>query len=216
LTLFPYTTLFRSPSGRLIYPHKKNGTIRSCPAISDAVNFGYIVFNPVDIYINAEDEDIITWQVPEIDLSIFDDGDNSTFINYHNRDQFYEYTIPNNFHKTIIKINTLWGIKTEKGYSVWITHPINRNDLPFKVYDAIIDTDNFPSYFPYSFAIQKGFKGVIKAGTPLFQVIPFKREDFSSSTVDKNAKEVYDLLNQALSRFTNSYKKIFWKRKSFK
>lgn len=206
---------YHDASGQLIYPHKKAATIRSCPAISDSVNFGYIVYSPVDIYIDAEREDVISWQTPDIDLSILDDQDNSTFINFHNRDQFREHTIPKGFHQTVMKINTLWGIKTDPGYSVWITHPINRNDLPLKVYDAVIDTDVFPLYFPYSFLVKDGFKGVIKAGTPLIQVIPFRREDFSISISEKNKEEIYNNLNQSLSRFTNSYKKLFWKRKNF-
>ena len=87
--------------------------------------------------------------------------------------------------------------------------------MPFRIFDAIVDTDVYPARFPYAFLIKNDFKGIIKAGTPLIQVIPFKREDFISEIIDANYEEIKTQQNVAFSRFSGAYRKLFWKRKKF-
>lgn len=199
------------PSGLV---HRDRGTIRSCPAVNDALNFGYTLFNPMDIFIDTTDEKTILWYVPEINLSVTGSDENS-YVGFHLDDQLPEFNNDPSFHKHVIKINTFFGIKTDPGYSCWITHPIERNELPFRIIDAIIDTDKYASRFPYSFFIKKNFKGVIKAGTPLIQVIPFKREDFSMSIIDKDNDDILKTDTALKINFNNGYKKLFWTRKKF-
>jgi hypothetical protein len=60
-------------------------------------------------------------------------------------------------------------------------------------------------------------------GTPIAQVIPFKREKWSSLVVDgdQNSGNIIednqDLLNSRLAKvFSGAYKKFFWNKKEFK
>jgi hypothetical protein len=78
-----------------------------------------------------------------------------------------------------------------------------------------VDTDKWPQRFPYTFFIKEGFSGTIHAGTPLLQVIPFKRENFESEIIDLELKDVERLRQISVSRFSNAYKKLFWTRKKF-
>jgi hypothetical protein len=197
------------------YPRKDFANIKACPVVDDSINFGYILYFPVDVFIDATDSENIYWNLPDVDLSVFDDGDQGTFINYHSPSQLEGYPHDKNYHKVPIKINTLWGIKTEPGYSVWITTPILRPDLPFKIIDAVVDTDSITTIFAYSFFIKNNFKGVIKSGTPFIQVIPFKREDFQKNIREKDYEELNKSRNSTLGFFTGGYRKIHWKRKKF-
>lgn len=82
-----------------------------------------------------------------------------------------------------IKFNNVWSIRAPEGYALLFTHPFNRLDLPFVTLTGLIDSDVFfdtPVHFP---AIWRDleFSGTIRAGTPIAQVIPFKREQWSAA-----------------------------------
>lgn len=199
-----------------LFPNRNNATIRSCPAINDAFNFGYTVFTPIDIFIDSTQSDEIFWDIPiNIEYLDFENKITEPFVSFISGDAVDIYNRSNDYHRFIGKMNTFWGIKTDPGYSIWITTPIGRDDLPFKIFDTVIDSDNLAAIAPYSFLIKRGFKGIIKAGTPFIQVIPFKREDFVSEIVERDSdleKRNFLKLN---TTFINSYKKNFWNRKKF-
>jgi hypothetical protein len=115
----------------------------------------------------------------------------------------------------------LWAIKTPPGYSTMFIHPQLSMDSPLWAFPGIIDTDTFIVDGHFSFLVDKTFKGVIKQGTPLVQVIPFKREDWSSWTGEEIASEVSSkaLNTQRLklrSNFVNAYKNKFRFKKEYK
>jgi hypothetical protein len=190
-------------------------TIRHCPAVNDSANFGYTVYLPFDIFIDATNESQIDSYLPEINVSFFGEQGNINLASHQHPISFQNYVDLDVYHPMSIKINTLWGIKTDPGYSVWITSPFINTKSPFKVVDAIVDTDRFISCYPYQTLIKKGFCGTIKEGTPFLQVIPFKREEFSSVVLEKEFKEIKKQNRKIHAGFKNSYKRFFWSRKRF-
>lgn len=78
--------------------------------------------------------------------------------------------------------------QTPPGYSLLVTHPFNRFDLPFLTMSGIIDSDYVAPDGNLPFYLNEDFEGVIEAGTPIFQVLPFKRENWSSEE-DTSLKE---------------------------
>jgi hypothetical protein len=95
-------------------------------------------------------------------------------------------------------------------------HPLNRVDLPFITISGIIDFDksihapigNIP------FFIKKGFTGTIPAGTPMFQMIPFKREDWKSENQTYSDIFWQKKLNERKG-IADIYKKKVWQKKSY-
>ena len=83
---------------------------------------------------------------------------------------------------------------------------------------GLIDTDGYPSDGHLSFIVEKDFKGVIKQGTPLIQVIPFKREDWKMEAVDAEESELFLKKHRMSLRstFSNGYKNKFRSPKEFK
>jgi len=72
-------------------------------------------------------------------------------------------------------------------------------ELPFQLLDSVIDKDIF----------------ILEKGTPICQVIPFKREDWKSEKVEFNENE--NLKNGFLlkSKIVRSYKQQFWQKKTY-
>jgi len=42
-----------------------------------------------------------------------------------------------------IKFNSFWTIELEPGWSLFATHPINRDELPFRLISGLVDADRF-------------------------------------------------------------------------
>jgi hypothetical protein len=88
--------------------------------------------------------------------------------------------IPDGFSSDGHSWNTKNIIDIPEGYKALITHPLNRYDLPFITLSAVISggfilqTGNVP------FFLKEDFEGTIPAGTPIFQIILFKDEDWVS------------------------------------
>jgi hypothetical protein len=107
-----------------------------------------------------------------------------------------------------------YSIKTPPGYSVLITHPLNRFDLPFTTLSGISDADSFMPPGNLPFYLQEDFEGIIPAGTPIFQIIPIKRENWTSSL----NKDLYELGQKRIWKslaHTGFYKDNLWTKKNF-
>jgi hypothetical protein len=109
-----------------------------------------------------------------------------------------------------------WCIKTPKGYSSVFTHPINRPDLPFYTLGGVIDTDKWGEAGSHPFLLKKGWEGIIPAGTPIIQIIPFKREGWVNK-VNRLMSGEYIKKIFLRDRYLKDFYKIFaWSSKSYK
>lgn len=89
-----------------------------------------------------------------------------------------EMPVPHGHYQAHFGWQMYWGIQLPEGWSALITHPINRFDLPFTTVSGLADYDVYPLPGNVSFHIKDNFEGVIPAGTPLFSIIPIKRENW--------------------------------------
>lgn len=128
-----------------------------------------------------------------------------------------DMAIPDNVYPVQFGIKMNWYYETPPGYSLLFTHPFNRPELPFYVPSGIVDSDiwGLPIFIP--FFIKRGFEGVIKAGTPLIQMLPIKREawsieiDSSKESIERNKIRE----EKRRSHITAHYKKTTWQRKQY-
>jgi len=111
----------------------------------------------------------------------------------HPVDQLGDMPFSPEFSKYAYKWDNPYTIKTPPGYSVMFSHPVNMPYLPFYTLSGVVDTDNYfqPVLFP--FIAKNNFNGVLPAGTPIVQVIPFKRDDWKSEVYDKGMSPKYTL-----------------------
>lgn len=182
-----------------------NTTIKACAPFLDPYMTGYIQETWCDILVerNTTTGDIVYRysMKPEI-------IDHRTNKNYFEISDAYE-NIEFVWHQP-------WIPKLPKGYSMLYTHPLNHYNLPFLSLSGIIDNDVFfiESGANYPFYLKKGFTGLIPAGTPMFQMIPIKRDKWES-TKEKLNEDFKILSSITLSKFYGYYKKVFWTPKSY-
>ena len=79
-----------------------------------------------------------------------------------------------------MKFHNYWTIRTPKGWSCLFLPPINRPNGVIEVLSGLVDTDSYrtPVNFPFV-AIAPDGVYTLKKGTPLVQVIPFRRSDIA-------------------------------------
>ncbi len=190
-----------------------NSTIKKCMPVFDTLTAGYILKIPSDVTVfqsreNPGDEDYKTHFAWTAECP----------IESHNIQQVEGYPHSGVHLKGLPKFINPWIIKTPPGYSCLFTTPMHRG-LPFTIMPGIVDTDTFehPVNFPFQMN-EKGFEGVFKTGTPMVQVIPFKRDEFISEVYmsDEDYKEKYKDSTVNTTHFEDSYKKSFWHKKIFR
>jgi hypothetical protein len=190
------------------------GTIKRCMPIFDAMTAGYLLYFPMDVYVDATDPQKLTWSAPNPMLK-----HSSEMFAVHAELQYDQYPVDRDiWHPQLFRILPFWSAVTEKGFSTLIIHPLHREAEVFKTVSGLIDTDNFSSDGHFSMHIKKGFKGIIKQGTPFAQMIPIKRESWKME-VANDIESTEFLLKQRLSvrsKFRHSYKEKFWNKKEYK
>jgi len=176
-----------------------NTTIKACMPVFDVMTAGYIITTPADIHVAMNDDGL-----PSFSWSI----NNYTCIESHALTQYDKYNTPKEFYEIGYKFINPWLIQTPKGYSSLFVSPFFRDDLPFQCLPAIVDTDNHPIAVNFPFFMRKDFEGVIPMGTPIIQIIPFKRDswDHKVNAYDPNFRKIW---NKAERKIGNRYKTFF-------
>jgi hypothetical protein len=101
------------------------------------------------------------------------------------------------------KFHNYWTIRTPPGWSCLFVPPLNRPNPVFEVVAGIVDTDTYASliHFPF-FATGKDGIHALEKGTPIVQVIPFKRADTHLPAVIKVETQAEAAVRQRIFRNT--------------
>ena len=161
-----------------------SSTVKKCPPFIDAMTFGFLL--PLACDLRVEDG-TFSWdgsppparsRATRARRSIFTTTVQVAGTPYFADDRF------------IIKFNNFWTIESPPGYSLLITHPINRDDLPFTTLTGLVDADlyrdnfiNFPAWWR-----DETFEGVLPKGTPVAQCIPVKRDLWDARVRDDHGR----------------------------
>ena len=78
------------------------------------------------------------WNIPEPATS----GHPRAPLSFHVPAQFAEAPFAK-AGQAAIKFNSFWTIELEPGWSLFATHPVNRDDLPFRLISGLVDADRF-------------------------------------------------------------------------
>lgn len=181
-----------------------NQTIKKCMPVFDALTSGYTIKTHVDINVSLRDgSSYYEWPSYEP-------------ISFHVVDQAPLHPKKNNMPYP--KINNPWSIQTKKGYSCLFIPPMHNPNGIFTIMPGIVDTDThiIPVNFPFTLD-DPHFEGLIPAGTPICQIIPFKRDSFSMKIGDSKQFQKVERANSIYRvNFINRYKNKFWNKKDYK
>ena len=178
-------------------------TIKKCMPVFDAMTSGYILYTQVDV------------QVTQQDGAPYYRWPSQNAISFHPIVQAPLY--PNNHGFSYAKWNNPYAISTPPGYSVLFTQPFHRESI-FTIIPGIVDVDTYKSTVNFPFVLNNPkWEGVIPAGTPMAQLIPFKRESWNHLIgSDKELLEQEKIQNKLQTMLFNSYKKQFWFKKQYR
>lgn len=194
-----YLTPKKAPDGK----GGTTGTIKRCMPVFDAITSGYLITLPADVYVSLkEGKQWFEW--PSLGL-----------IEFHPTHQAPIH--PNRKPHDYPKFMNYWSVKTPKGYSCLFVQPFHRESV-FTILPGIVDTDTYYAPVNFPFVINDpNFEGLIPAGTPIAQVIPFKRDKWSLEFgVDKDIIDQRKITEKLMTKFFDRYKTMFWTRKEFK
>jgi hypothetical protein len=181
------------------------GSTKICMPFFDAMTSGYMYVLDYDITVSLDEDGFptLSWE-----------GEHMVLDKRHMGD----VAVPFQHHPLHFGWKTNWYTELPKGYSILITHPLNRHDLPFTTLSGIIDADKWFTPVFISFFLKRNFMGVIPKGTPLFQMIPIKRESWEME-ID-NSKEGFEKNKIEEERRRTSiyayYKDKIWNKKNYK
>lgn len=183
-----------------------NSTFKHCLPFVDALTSGYTITTPSDLLVikNEDGSPYIKWFTSN---EIIDNQDISVIGK--------NFKIPSEYHQIVFRWTNEWKIVVPNNYSVLFTHPMNRLDLPFFTLSGVVDCDLHPNSVFVPFFLRKDFEGVIPAGTPIIQVLPFKRESWFSKkgAINAMSKISSDLVKRYVM---HNYRRLYWSKKSYK
>jgi hypothetical protein len=203
----PYSKSEDNPKGTklIVRDRVSNAGPKKCVPMLDAITSGYIIPLWADVQIkNDGPNKFITWRTTE---PVFQE---------HGHQAREEVEVPVGFNSQVFKFMNKWRIITPKGYSCLITQPFGYRQTGVQAIPAVIDTDrsNLEILPPVWFT--NDFEGILEKGTPMVQVIPFKRSDWKAEYSYLKNGEYQKLEDKNFGgTIVNHYMKKIWSKKTY-
>lgn len=180
-----------------------SATVKRCMPVFDTITAGYIITSPSDVYVSI------------VDGKQFFQWSSFGLIAFHPIEQAPEHPVRN--QHAYPKWQNPWAIRTPKGYSTMFVQPMHRESV-FTILPGIVDTDEYYAAVNFPFVINDPeFEGLIPKGTPIAQVIPFKRDSWTVQFgTEKEYHEQLKIMNKLNSKFFDRYKTMFRQNKEYK
>lgn len=182
---------------------KATVTAKKCFPLLDGITTGYIMPLWADVLVTQEEFPRLKWAT---DQSVCE-----TWPLHQSKG----YEIPNGYSSLVFKYLHNWIIETPKNWSCLITHPIGFPNLPFRTLTGLVDTDKLKTEINSPFVIQKDFEGIIEKGTPMFQIIPVKRENWAMEIELMEEGEHYRNTEKLYTKLVGSYGRFMREKKEY-
>ena len=182
--------------------------LKRCIPFFDAMLSGYCLVTPYPLFVSKNEDGSLNvrWNAP---------GQYTDFVMQRPDELGSTMPRPPGHHHTQLIFRNVWGMRTPRGWSLLITHPLNRHDLPFTTTSGIIDADEFSASGNIPFFLKEDFVGIIPAGTPYAQLIPIKRASWVLNKNNKGLVPLEHIHADVVRQPGKSYKKLMWHRKDF-
>jgi hypothetical protein len=187
-----------------------NTNVKMCMPFLDTFTTGYIQETWSDLYIDVRDNDEGNLIV-EVSFPV-----GPEMVSY--RHKTTQVAITEEYIPIEFTWLQHWVPVLPDGYSMLYTHPLNRLDLPFTSLSGIVDHDlyNHELSGAYPFFLKKEFnRTIIPAGTPMFQMIPIKRESWDSDSTNFDLHESMRKKNFIRKKIFDGYRDMFWQKKEY-
>lgn len=145
-------------------------TIKRCMPFLDAMTTGWIIPLPATVRLDVKDGGARVDAGWDFDRKL---------VSFHGEHQVRGNPMA---PRAACKFHNFWTIVTPPGWSCLFVNPLNRPNGIFDIIAGIVDTDTYraPVHFPFFPTGPDGLH-VIEKGSPMVQVIPFKRDSVEIS-----------------------------------
>jgi len=185
----------------------EHSTVKKCPPFIDAMTCGFLMPLIADLRVEngtfAWDRDVPAGAFANYSRSPINFHDNNQVIGtpFFDQDRF------------VIKFANYWTVELPPGYSLLITHPVNRFELPFVTLTGLVDCDRYKDNF-ISFPVHWRdceFNGLLPKGTPVAQCIPVKRDSWTAcfAVIEGDAVGRFRELSTAVLEESGIYRREF-------
>ena len=180
-------------------------TVKQCPPFVDAMTHGFMLLLPCDVKVEAGQ---FSWDWPLPALTV--PGHPRAPLSFHVPEQIAGSPLAHGA-QSAIKFNSFWTIELDPGWSLMAVHPINRDDLPFRLVTGLVDADRFNDVginFPAVWT-DPGFGGVLARGTPIAQcyVVPRETPTLVCEAMSDARVQRYDALAAKIMSGPGAYRK---------
>lgn len=189
--------------------------MKTCVPFLDAMLVGYTLNTWEDVRITQENGEVTIEYFQTLEDGTEKRIGNAKMINERKGSSGSTIPRPAGFSQNHMVWAGRWGWKVPRGYSVLVTHPLNRMELPFFTLSGIVDSDGWVPAGNIPFFIQEGFNGVIPKGTPFAQLIPIKRDEWESRRMDSMGRRFGEEGKAARAVERGYYKEAYWHRKTY-
>src|SRR5438105_7460673 len=182
-------------------------TIKQCPPFVDAMAHGFVVLLPCDVHASGDGELAWDWDLPAGTVR----NHPRSPISFHVEEQLDDTPLARGH--VAIKFNSFWTIALPPGWSLFATHPVNREDLPFRTLTGLVDAGRFHEVginFP-ALWLDETFKGTVPRGTPVAQCFPVPRDGLAlvCEPMDEAAAERFATLAEQVLSEPGVYRRLF-------
>jgi hypothetical protein len=198
-------TLYESDEGKM------ESGLKTCVPFLDSMMAGYMLITTYDFHVKTT-KDTVDYRIMDGEMEV------AAQIMVGERKGQSGSLIPRPTGHA--ENHMIWrgdiGWKTPRKWSVLVTHPSNRFDLPFTTMSGIIDSDKWwaPGNIPFFF--KADMEAFVPRGTPVAQLIPVKRSKWSLSNNSKYIKDdMNEIGDEARKVERGFYKKNLWERKEY-
>jgi hypothetical protein len=198
------TPAYSNPENKFNLDPYSTVTVKRCVPTLDMLGAGYYVPLWADLFVTQENNfPLIKWTT------------STAVVNSWSDSQSADFKIIDGYSKPFFKNLHGWTIKTPPGWSCIFMHPVAYPNAPFYTIPGIVDTDVYDGEINVPFAIKDSFEGIIEKNTPMFQIIPFKRDQWESQfSVKKQDEHFFD--NEKLySKINRAYFSLIKHKKTY-
>ena len=145
-------------------------SIKICPGLQDYIGHGYVIpaWCDMDVKIDSNNHPQVTYSDPELKHAT------------HYPEQVGDFLDTKFPIRTPVKLDNPWFTYTKKDWSIMYL-PMHFHENPyFEAIPGVIDHDKGPGRTPLNIMLKTNKDFMIKQGTPLVQMIPYKRQVVTS------------------------------------
>lgn len=183
-------------------------SIKVCPGLQDYMGMGWVIPAWCDIEITPQGSDfpLVRYSEPTMKQG------------FHHQEQLGDFLDTKFKNRHAVKLDNPWLTYAKDGWSCMYLPMSYHENQGFYALPGVIDHDKGALQSPINIMISTDEKFVIKQGTPIVQVVPFKRQVVTARTGDvrEKTKKRFDAIRTLHSMTFKGWRKLISDAKRFK